>query len=319
MLKIEKLLYPTDFSDHARAALPWALQFAEKHGAELHLLHALVLHADDEALVEERYEELAEEARAELREMAEGGPVATVRLVPVVRKAIAPAPAILDYASEQDVDLIVMGSHGRRGLRRFLLGSVAEEVLRTSPVGVLVVRREEGGELEIPSLKRTLAPTDFSKYARAGVEVAAELAATFECQLDLLHVIEQPVYPDFYFPVSVPEWDLGELRGRARARLVDLATELSRDREVEIEVEVKVGRTAAEIADYAGEIGAELIVIASHGARGLERVLLGSVAERTIRRAPCSVLALNAFGKRLWEGDDGSEAAHGSRPAEAAR
>lgn len=318
MLTIDKLLYPTDFSDHSRAALPWALRLAEKHGAELHLFHALVLHADDESQVEERYDELAEETRAELRELGEAGPVDTVRLVPTVRRAIAPAPAILDYASQEDVDLIVMGSHGRRGLRRLLLGSVAEEVLRTSSVGVLVARAEEGHEADVPPLARILAPTDFSGYAGTGVRVAAELAATFGARLDLLHVIEQAVYPDFYFPVSSPPWDVGELRGRARARLVDLAVELGRERDLEVEVEVKVGRVPAEIADYAKETEADLVVIASHGARGLERLLLGSVAERTVREAPCSVLALKAFGKRLLEEGGGAEAEEADRPTEAA-
>lgn len=313
MLKIDKLLYATDFSDHSAAALPWALRLAEKHGAELHLFHALVLHADDEARVEGRYEELAEDTRSELREMAEREPITTVRLVPAARRAIAPAPAILDYASQHDVDLIVVGSHGRRGLRRLLLGSVAEEVLRTSPVGVLVVRREEGQEHEIPALARMLAPTDFSRYARAGVEVAAELAAAFGSRLDLLHVIEQAVYPDFYFPVSVPQWDLAEIQDLARSRLADLAAELGRNRDVEVEVEVKVGRTTPEIADYAEAIEADLIVIASHGTRGLERVLLGSVAERATRQAPCSVLTLKAFGKPLLEGEGGSQGEDGSR------
>lgn len=317
MLKIDKLLYPTDFSDHSLAALPWAVRLALKHEAELHLFHALVLHSSDGAVVDEKYEELAEETRAELRELAERGADTAVRIVPTVRRAIAPAPAILEYASREEVDLIVMGSHGRRGLRRFLLGSVAEEVLRTSSVGVLVVRHEEGHERELPELARFLAPTDFSGPAAMGVEVAAELAATFGGRLDLLHVIEQAVYPDFYFPVSVPQWDLGELRGRARSRLVDLAVELARHREVEIEVEVKVGRMAAEIADYAEETGADLIVMASDGIHGLERVLLGSVTEKTTRLAPCSVLTLKTFGKGLLEGDDGAEVSEADRPTEA--
>lgn len=306
MLAIDKVLYATDFSDHSKAALPWALRLAEKHGAELHLFHALVLHADDEPAVERRYGELAEETRAELRQLAEDGPVGAVELVPAVRRGIAPAPAVLDYAAQQDIDLIVMGSHGRRGLRRLLLGSAAEEVLRTSPVGVLVVRRHEEAP-EVPRLERILAPTDFSAHARGGLDVAAELAATFGSRLDLFHVIEEAVYPDFYLPVSIPAWDVGEVRGRARSRLVDLAAELGKGRDVEIEVEVGTGRAPNAIAEYAEETGADLIVIASHGTRGLERLLLGSVAERTTRLAPCAVLTVKSFGKGLLEGDRAAE------------
>lgn len=308
MLKIDKVLYPTDFSDHAGAALPWALRMAEKHGAELHLLHALVLHAADEARVEARWEELAEEARAELRAMAEEGPVPIVRLEPAVRKGVAPAPVILEYAAEADVDLIVIGSHGRRGLRRLLLGSVAEEVVRTASCPVLTVRRADGREHEVPSLDRILAPTDFSKHARSGVEVAAALSATFGSELHLLHVVEQAVYPDFYFPVSVPAWDIGELRQRAAERLEELAEEVRSDggAGVKTRAEVAVGRAAAEIADHAEEIDADLIVIASHGIHGLERILLGSVAARVGRQAGRSVLTVKVFGKRLLADGDGS-------------
>lgn len=321
MLKIDKVLFPTDFSDHAEAALPWALRLAEKHGAELHLLHALVLHAADEAQVEARYEELADEARAELRAMAEDGPVSTVRLVPAVRKGVAPAPLILEYASEEDVDLIVMGSHGRRGLRRLLLGSVAEEIVRTASCAVLTVRGVEGREHDVPSLDRILAPTDFSKHARAGVEAAAGLSAAFGSELHLLHVVEQAVYPDFYFPVSVPAWDLPELRQRAAERLEELAGEVrsGAGAGVETRVEVVIGRAAAEIAEHAEEIDADLIVIASHGIHGLERVLLGSVAERVGRQARRSVLTVKAFGKRLAADEEDSAEPSETRPAKGGR
>lgn len=307
MLKITKILYPTDFSDFSNAALPAALRLAEKHGAELHLLHAQVLHADDEAVIERSYEELAREARADLEVMAEGGEVGAVRLVPVVRRGISAAPAILEYAAEEDVDLIAMGTHGRRGLRRVLLGSVAEEVVRAAGCPVLAVRREEG-EAELTDFGRIVVPVDFSGHSKLGVRHAVELAEAFGADLRLVHVLEQVTYPDFYFPVSVPEWNVGTLRGEARKRLVELASEFARGTDLEVEVEVRVGRAAAEIVDVAEGVGADLIVIASHGLHGLERVLLGSVAERVIRQAPCSVLTVKAFGKRLTAGD-GEEAA----------
>lgn len=306
MLDIRKILYPTDFSESAVRALPHALRFARTHGAEVHLLHALVLHAADEAELERHYEELAEEARRDLEVMAgEGpgeGPAESLRLIPAVRRGISAAPVILDYAAEADVDLIVMGSHGRRGIRRMLVGSVAEEVVRTAACPVLTVRSRDGKPGEMPELGRSVVPVDFSEHSRLAVECAAELAAAFGSRVDLLHVVEQPVYPEFYLPVSAPAFELPELRARAEEKLRQLAARVEAglpEGGVPVGVEVRVGRSATEIADFAKEREADLIVIASHGLHGLERVLLGSVTERLMRHASCSVLTLKAFGKRL--------------------
>lgn len=317
MLDIRKILYPTDFSESAARALPHALRLAQAHGAEVHLLHALVLHAADEAELERRYEELAEEARRELEELAGEdpgqGPEAALLLIPAVRRGISAAPAILDYAAEADVDLIAMGSHGRRGIRRMLVGSVAEEVVRTAACPVLTVRSRNGEPGEMPEFRRIVVPVDFSEHSRLAVECAAELAAAFGARVDLLHVVEEPVYPEFYLPVSAPAFELPELRARAEERLRELAAGVEAgvpEGGVPAGVEVRAGRSATEIAEFAKERRADLIVIASHGLHGLDRVLLGSVTERLMRHAPCSVLTVKAFGKRLRprSAESGSEA-----------
>ncbi|MFQ5679078.1 MAG: universal stress protein [Gemmatimonadota bacterium] len=302
MLKIDRILYPTDFSDSAAYALPRAVQFAEEHEAELHLLHAVVLHGGDEAALESHYQEVAEAAREQLEAMARDGPAPHLRLVPVVRRGISPGPVILDYAEGEEIDLIVMGSHGRRGLRRLLLGSVAAEVLRLAGIPVLTVRQPRHAEPRPPGpIERIVIPMDFSSHSNVALEYAAELAGTFGSRLHLLHVIDRLVYPDFYLPVVFPDANLPELRRRARERLEELAAEFRRGRGagLVVETEVRVERAAHTIAEYAEEIEADLIVMASHGLRGLERVLLGSVAEGVMTHAPCSLLTVRAFGKSL--------------------
>lgn len=300
MLQIDRLLHPTDFSECSERALPLAVRLAEAHNAEFHALHALVLHAADESDVERLWERLGEEARTQLQAIGEGR---TLRVIPAIERGISAAPVILDYASENDVDLIVMGTHGRRGVRRWLAGSVAEEVVRLASCPVLTVHGERDVE-EAAEIREIVVPVDFSSHSRLAVEHARELAKTLDARVSLVHVVEQSVYPDFYLPVQSSGLDLAELRQTAAERLRQLADEaLTAERAGA--VEVRVGRTVPEIIDFLEVREAELVVIASHGLQGLERVLLGSVTERVVRRAPCSVLTVKSFGKRILPGEEG--------------
>ena len=121
---MKRILLATDFSPYAQAGLAHAVRFAEALDAELHLLNIQVPYGPTSPLLEEFPGDA--DARKELQDI-EGG---TARVIRVVARGIAAAPAILEYAEEHDIDMIVMGSHGRRGVRRLLLGSVTEEVAR---------------------------------------------------------------------------------------------------------------------------------------------------------------------------------------------
>lgn len=292
MLDIRRILFPTDFSDCAQGALPHAVHLAELHEADLQLLHVIVLHGTStlEAIEPFPGEESAKGALEATTSGRSGG-----RVTHHVARAIAAAPAILDHADAHDVDLIVLGSHGRRGIRRLLLGSVAEEVLREAGCPVLIVREEKEPPARV-EVKRILVPVDFSKQTALALGYAHEMAVTFGAALDLLHVIEVPTYPDFYIPFSAA-LETTAVRKDAQERLEALAEPMRSTHEVG--THVKVGRTATEVTDFAERAGHDLIVLPSHGYSGLERVLLGSVAEGVLRRTPCPVLTVKPFGKDL--------------------
>lgn len=146
MIQLQKILLPTDFSDYSQNAAAYATEFANKFGAELHLLHVL---QDLVAMVPEpglafpppgdymlELQQSAETALTKLPDppLAEGAEV-----VRAVRQG-PPFVEIVRYAKENDIDLIIMGTHGRSGLSHVLLGSVAEKVVRKSPCPVLTVR-----------------------------------------------------------------------------------------------------------------------------------------------------------------------------------
>ncbi|UCC82744.1 MAG: universal stress protein [Gemmatimonadota bacterium] len=305
MLRIGKVLYPTDFSRCAGHALPYTLHLAETYRAELHLLHALVLHEADPGNLshrlpdmEELYLALEEHADAQLKGAIEAHGRAGFTIKSAQVRAISAAGAILDYATENEIDLVVMGTHGRRGLRRLLLGSVAEEVVRLAPCPVLTVPERE--DRASPSqIERIVVPVDFSVHAKLALAYAVQLSDAYGAQLHLLHVVDEVIYPDFYPPVIPSGGSItDELRDQSLQRMKTL---LSGFEGTDAAVHVRAGRAAPEIADFAQDRDADLIVIASHGLTGISHVLLGSVTEQLVRRAPCPVFTVKGFGRKLNE------------------
>lgn len=291
MLAIRKVLIPTDFSECAESALPYAIHLASECKAELHTLHAVVVYGGASLLGEEK--------ALEALEKIEMTPAR--RVFSAVHQGVSAADVILDYATNNDIDLIVLGSHGHRGVRRFLLGSVAEEVIRLASCPVLSVLHQENVD---PSsgveFSTIVVPTDFSRYSDVALRYAGEIAKRRGAKIHLIHVIEELLYPDFYLPVSGASIHTPEMRQEARERLSEcIEAKLPKALAADAQLHVAIGRTSEEIANYAAEVRADLLVIASHGLRGLERILLGSVAEQVIRAAPCSVLTVKAFGKTL--------------------
>jgi nucleotide-binding universal stress UspA family protein len=304
VLRIRKILFPTDFSPASVAALDEALLWAEVHGAELLLLHVLSLRTADPFNPEHHFPD-TEELYARLHQLASGEMAALLAAHQgrqlEIRETIQAAPevdrGVLDFAEEQDIDLVVVGTHGRRGPAHLLFGSIAAEILRQSPRPVLVVPAR--GERPAGRIRRILAPVDFSSASRFAVAHARALASEVSATLELFHVL-----PDLEVPLPMNPAGLGaaavvvtDLEPAAETALADLVA--APGAEVAIETHVWHGPPAATILNRAAETNADLIVVATHGHTGLDRLLLGSVAERVARLSACPVLVLPPHGRSL--------------------
>lgn len=278
---MQRILVPTDFSPHADAALSHAVRFARAFGAEVHLLNVQVPYGPTSPLIDEFPDEA--EARRELMML----PTGDVEDVRSVRRGITVGPTVIEYAEDHDVDLIVMGSHGRRGVPRLLLGSVAEDVLRATTRPVLVVHAEAAGDPDSLTYDRILVPVDFSPMTDQQLRVARILARRFSARLELVHSIDPPTMPDFYMPAGTLVLDMKNVTETVDERLEALADTL-RD-EIEVTTHILVGRAVREIAERAAH--ADLLVMPTQGLSGLDRALLGSVAEGVLRRTDCPVFA----------------------------
>ncbi len=297
MPKIQTLLVPTDFSEFAAHAFELALDLARRSRAEIHLLHTIheidvrtwdwitVTMPKEE---EEIRGELEADAEQQLSAFMAAHDAHGVAVRPAIRWGPAPAETVVAYAAETEADLIVMGSHGRRGVRRMLLGSVTEEVVHTASCPVMVAHLPE----QTPSLvRRILVPIDFSASGAPALDWAETLASSYDACLVLLHVLEdfKPMEPYEVAFGNLIDEVLPQLEEHARNELERTAASFA-GKGLQTETHVEHGRPADGILDFAARQDVGLIVLASHGRTGLERLLLGSVAARVMRSAPCPVL-----------------------------
>jgi len=291
MLDLKRIVFPTDFSDCSDHALDYAVFMAGRFDSQLHMLHAQVLHADDPANDEQGFPEahalldrLERVAHSELGERAQRSDVSVLRIRQAQRRGFDAGSVILNFAKEIDAGLIVMGTHGRRGARRLLLGSVAEDVLRRSPRPVLLVR-EAGERTHLESIDSLLVPIDFSAASRAALGEAADLAESLRARLRLLHVVDIPSLPSVYGQPLV--LDMSELSRRALTALENLAAEHKLE---EAEVTTVVGDPATEIVAEAVKAGVGMIVMPPHNRGHLADFLTGRTTDQVVRKAPCPVL-----------------------------
>jgi nucleotide-binding universal stress UspA family protein len=294
MLSLDRLLVPLDFSGASDAALRRALDLARRTGAEVHCLHVVpgfepafdgdfaALPADERAF----YQRVWAHAEAQLDARLEKARAQGVLLKRVLSYGL-PSGVVLEYAAAQGVDLIVMGTHGRRGVRRFFLGSVAGEVLRRADVPVMVVPERAGAR----PLLHVLAPTDFSPVSRLALPVAAAVADLYGARLSLLNVLEpMPLLVGLAGLATIADL-LPDLRPEAERDLAAL-TRSGGPALARAGCHVVEGRAAEAVTGFAAAHGVDLVVMAKHGLHGVDRLLLGSVTERVVRTAPCAVLAL---------------------------
>ena len=284
-----RILVPTDFSRTSDAALAHARMLAGSTGATVHLLHvvdnaflATVL-GDPRDYESAAYEKLQQRLSGE----NPGG-------IPVVERSEAPADVITRYARTHNIDLIVMGTHGRGRVAHLLLGSVAEKVARTAPFPVLTMRetpRTPGGRRP-----RILVPTDFSPCSDAALGCAKRIAAKMRGSVCLLHVIDHSaIGVTFRSELSAPE-SLEARQDQTESARIELGRRLLADSRSRIvtTVDIVFGASAAMISAYAADHAFDMIVMGTHGRNGIAHLLMGSVAESVIRTAPCPVLTVKS-------------------------
>ena len=295
MLTMGSVLCPVDFSERSRRALLWASTIAQSRGAELTVLWVVepLLAEAAEAWPGGDSTQGEEQALREFVEATLPGHQRQASHVQMDVKVGKPSEVILETARERNAGLIVMGTHGRGGFRKLLLGSTTEQVLRRTEWPVLAVPAGAVTTLTVPDpnaqFKKILLATDFRESALAATHWATELAGFLNVPLVFAHVVE---------PVVVPErWQdlVADFESERVASGERMLGRLSASfRHAHDESVVSVGRPADTIASLASAYGVDLVVMGLANTEDSEPRTPGSIAYRVLRVAHVAVVVVPA-------------------------
>ena len=307
-IQIKTILVPIDFSPASMEMLGYAAALAKRFEAAVHLIH--VYPPDEAALVPGAGDLMRQSAEELFRD----------QLSPSRREQVGSFwpqnchvrsggayQEICELAREIKADLIVIATRGHTGLKRVLLGSTAERVVRVAPCPALIVRQKKqrsraGARQAEFNVRKILAPVDFSQCSMAGAMYAAQLAKALDATVCFIHVLYPPG------PVLVDRVT-GEISRRdelerADARLnMEAFMKLDFLRGIKSESEIRTGYPIDEICAESSRPDIDLVVTSTHGRTGFEHMLLGSVAEHVVRYAECPVMVVRSRSEPALSSD----------------
>lgn len=288
----DRILFPTDGSAPAESGAEYALRIASAHGATLHVLHVVDTGRDDVATDQgERVEALTEDGWEIVDEVVRRAKAENVSVVSEVLQG-DPHGTVVGYGNRSDVDCIVMPTYGRRGVQRFLVGSVTERVINTASVPVVTVPPDP--DRDRPHAyppERVLVPTDGSRGAELALQHGIGVAKATGAELHLLHVVETGALDGEW--VERHESKLSE-RGDA---ILAAATGAAREASVEtVTGTVERGDPSKVIREYVDGNGVDLAVLGTHGRTDFNRYVMGGVSAKLVRTSPIPVMWVREAG-----------------------
>ena len=279
-----KILLATDGSEEAELAARTAADLADKTGSELHVVHVLVLPPETlhDPFGTAAREEFEKRGRARLEELVgrlevSGGAVGEAHF-----RVGSPGAEIVAQAEEVGAGLVVLGSRGLGAMKRALMGSVSDSVVRHAPCPALVVR---GEPLAFPT--KILLATDGSEEAKLAATTAAVLAGGTDSELHVVTV--GPFLPTVF---AATEEEPARMAREARRTLDEQVGLIEAAGGRVAQAHLRLGGTAEEIVALAEDVGTGLIAMGSRGRGGIRRALMGSVSERVVRHAHCPVMII---------------------------
>jgi len=290
MLKMQRILCPVDFSEFSDRAYEYALSFARHFGAKVFVQHVtepvvvLPRMYVSPQLIDQVYAEQDAGAEEKIHELTAKRSLKDVEYEVVLDRGPV-ADSILQFAEDKDIDLIAIGTHGRRGLDRIVLGSVTERVLRTARCPVLGVHNPAQvtpeTQEEPVQIRKILFCTDFSDNSPRALEYAFFLACQYKAEISLLHVLER----------SGGSKSLEAEKQDTLERLHSLTPD-DVQRCVTVAPAVRAGQPYQEILEHATENQTDLIVLGVRGRNAINLALFGSTTYRVTQLGSCPVLVV---------------------------
>lgn len=298
MIELRRLLCPVDFSEPSSHALRYATALARRHRSEVTVLYvedAIQAAARAAANLGGPLLPTAEDAVRAFVDGTQSGNATDIR---VVIKSGEPVTGILDQAQADSSDLIVIGTRGRSGLARVLLGSVADAVLRRAsrPVMTIPLATHEAAGRDMAAFDPILCASDFSPVCQSALTLSLSVAQEADARLILLHALDLPAMDPGLMPLQPVIVDPIDRTGWRREALTRLKAGLPDDGAFRCRPEAMVvpGHPSETILRVAEENDVKLIVMGVHTRGAIDRMLFGSTARQVIHAARCPVLSVRA-------------------------
>ena len=302
MNPIKNIICPVDFSEGSSRAVAYALTLARGVEAELHIIHSyqLPLYAlPDGGLVAgpEYVQQVSNASQSSLDALVEKLDSGDVVIKTHLTEGV-PHIEIARLTTELDGQLVVMGTHGRTGLKHMLMGSVAERVVRTSEQPVLTIREREndqgtpwGGQIT-----RLLVAFDFSDPSRRALQEARRLRAQLHCAVDVIFVLDDPFTEHPGAPkesVWAAEKELEAHETALKSVIGRTVTDVFGPDAQTVTTSIARGGAVQSILAATEQGGADMIIVATTGKGGVERMLMGSVSQKLLQTSPIPVLTIH--------------------------
>jgi nucleotide-binding universal stress UspA family protein len=288
ILQVEKILIPLDGSKEAESVLPYVRNLAPQFNSRVYILGVGI--GRKTRRVNRLLEDYVNRIVNELH-------VHNIKAEPVILYGTA-AEKILDFTTEKEIDLIIMATHGRSGITRWWMGSVAEKVISEATAPVLLVRskrrRTAGTADKLEPIHKILAPLDGSDIGEVALPYAEAISTTSRATVNLIQIISPPGTVEANL-LGGPDWRkfINAMRDAGESYLKSIAERLS-GKDIKVTYEVLTGDPADKIVEYATAKGANLIAMSTHGRTGLSRWVLGSVADKVLHGARIPILLVRS-------------------------
>ena len=295
-VKIKNIMCSTDFSDLSNQALPYGIALAKEFGAKLYVCHVIDLppttvNGEVHLYSLEAQNRSLDYAFEQLERLMDKQVVAWEPLIIIGHTA----DEICRMAEVKSIDLAISATHGRSGLKRIILGSVTERLMRTLPCPLLIVGSPtsdfDPSEKQVFRFHRILVGCDFSPDSNLALQYGFSLAQEFQSELHLVHVIEPPVYRDLLKLTKEMEKDHQDLENRLNEKLANLVPEEIHNW-CTLKTTLLNGQPYKELTKYAESHDIDLIVLGVRGHGLVETLCLGSTTDRVARRASCPLLSV---------------------------
>jgi nucleotide-binding universal stress UspA family protein len=288
VLNTERLLLSADSSEYSEGAIREAIKLAKRCGSKLSVLSVVETNAEHAAVAPQIVERAEQAARDHLAAVASRAASEGVSAETIVREGEDAYALVADEAARQKSTMIIMGRRGRKGLKRLVMGSTTARVIGHAPCSVLVVPRAAAVEC-----RSIVAATDGSVFSTAAASEAIGIAKRNRSRITAIAAVpaEIAVPTDLDFAALQSE-KLADEEMRRAEKNAKAVKEAAEKEGLEAKAFVMTGKPSDAIIDTARDAAADLIVLGSHGRTGLDKLLMGSVAERVIVRASCAVLVV---------------------------